>query len=167
MAADSMAHSTCLRSISDGEQIVVPATSGTETFSNTQVMYVEWICPDLMRLNDAPDDARPDTPIEVFERIGDNVSFRTMFGSLSHKLGMCAFTQGQVITFATRYPNWLQPEGYATFFLIKKQERFFLACVYRRAVGLVKVLIDYLFPDKISCSGNACRVVVPRQALKS
>lgn len=121
--------SPILRCISSNKRIIVSATSGLKTIAQAGGVFTWGIDSDFVRWGlDVSGEARPDTPVEVHEMV-QNGDFKTIYGSLGRELDNLCFTQEQVITFVREHKGWLRRDGYATFFLLKVKDKFFVAGV--------------------------------------
>lgn len=171
----SEAVTSCLRLISGGKKIIIRETSGQRLISQAKKVFPGWIDSDFTNWGcDVPGEARPETPVEVFEMTAD-ADFRTMFGSFDCELDNLALTQNQIIAFVEDNEGWLHPDGWATFFLFgvrkkdnegKEYKEFFVASVGRSAARL-GVFVDRFVRGDVWSACRRCRVVVPQLSLGS
>ncbi len=115
--------------------------------------------------------ATPETPVQVREMIGDG-KFMDIFRALPGTWNQKWVSQNQAIEFCETLPEWLRQEGYATFFLIKKDENkpideenpqddLVVVYVYVFADGL-DVYVDRLEDDDVFHGQYRHRVVSPQ-----
>lgn len=111
-----------LRLISGAEVLTLKASNGSRliyqsasTFkSNLDVGFVDW------GLN-KEGIATPETKIQMHEIVA-NGNFMAIFKSLPGNWNQKWLSQNQIIDFCEQLPDWLQSNGYATFFLCKINE---------------------------------------------
>ena len=84
-----------------------------------------------------------------------------MFGSLGTDLDKLCLTQHQIKTFCEVHKEWLRKDGYATFFLFKVDEQFFVAHVRVSSVGL-GVHVFRFGLDDVWYAEYSHRMVVPQ-----
>ena len=95
-----------------------------------------------------------------------NADFSGMFNSLGRPLSELVFTFDEVENFCQKHPEWLRSDGYATFFLLKEDNEFFVADVSVYPYGLNA----YVYRFEYSCVWDGeyrHRVVVPQQGLSA
>lgn len=78
-----------------------------------------------------------------------------------------ALSQEQILDFCENHRDKLRQDGYATFFLFKVGEKFFVAYVYVRDDGRLWVCAGRLDDDDVWRAEHRHRVVVPQHALKN
>lgn len=83
-----------------------------------------------------------------------------MFGSLGTDLDKLCLTQHQIKTFCEVHKELLRKDGYATFFLFKVDEQFFVVDVYVRSGGL-RVHVHRFERGNVWDAESSHRVVVP------
>lgn len=99
--------------------------------------------------------------VDVHEMVKD-ATFAKMFGSLgAPDLNKLCLSQDQVVEFCKNHSKWLRSDGYATFFLFKENENFFVARV-RVSSGGLRVGVDGLEDDGVWGAVCARRVVAPQ-----
>jgi hypothetical protein len=64
-----------------------------------------------------------------------NATFAQMFGELASDLSKLFFSLDQLKMFVDKYPEWLEPTGYGTFFLLEINGHFYVAQVRRKCYG--------------------------------
>lgn len=101
------------------------------------------------------------TEVSVHE-MTKNATFTQMFGSLGvPDLNKLCLSQDQIVEFCKNHPQRLRSEGYATFFLFKENENFFVADVRVSAAGLY-VRVDRFEYDSVWYGEYRLRLVVPQ-----
>ena len=112
---------------------------------------------------DEPGKATGETPARVYEMVKD-ATFTQMFGSLSSDLSNLCLTQDQIIGFVKKHRQWLRSDGYATLFLFKSHEFFFVAHVGVVSDGKLEVRVHRFVYSNVWDAGYRHRVVVPQLA---
>ncbi|MCX6756496.1 MAG: hypothetical protein NTX85_04100 [Candidatus Nomurabacteria bacterium] len=102
--------------------------------------------------------------MKVFEMHKDG-DYRTIFGSFNKDLEALCMTQAQIKNFCEKNKDKLRTNGYATFFLFKEGESFFVADVRFDDDGCLKLYVDGFDYIDVWCASNQSRVVVPATAL--
>lgn len=148
-----------LKLLSGAETLMLDALDGKETLANAKETFPSGIDGDFKNWGtNKAGIATKETAVDVHEMVKD-ATFARMFGSLGTDLDKLCLTQAQIKNFCKKHPNWLHKDGYATFFLFKVDEQFFVAGVgsgglyvdvYRFGHGLVWVV------------GRSHRLVVPQ-----
>jgi len=111
-----------LRLISNGQILKLKALAGGRLIYNAAGTFKSFIDSDFVKWGiDKPGIATPETILQVHEMIGDG-KLMDIFCSLPGAWNQKWVSQDQVIEFCETLPEWLRQEGYATFFLIKKDE---------------------------------------------
>jgi hypothetical protein len=156
-----------LRLISGGKKIVIRATKGERTIAQAKEVFTWGIDRDFTNWGlDVPGEAKSETPVEIHEMTEDG-NFKTIFNSLGRNLDELCFSQEQVITFVEDNKEWLRKDGYATFFLIKKENEFCVADVDLSEGGSPLALVARFSDDGGWGGDDRRRVVVPQQTLES
>lgn len=155
--------STILRRIFDGQDLIISKCSGKRTIAQSGNVFSGYLDLGFKQL-DVKDRKTPKTKIEVF-RVVKNATFDTMFRSLGRALNTLVFTQDQVITFVEEHRDRLQTGGSTNFFLLNKDERFFVASVYLRGGGGLEVRLFDFVRDGVWNADDRLRVVVPQLQL--
>lgn len=151
-----------LSCISLGKTITLKPTDGKRTIAKAKKVF-DYIDGDFVGYGtDVPGEARGETGVTVHEMIEDS-TFEQMFGSLSAPAGLdsLCLTQDQIIDFVENCRNWLCTDGYATFFLFKVGDKFFVADVGLGGDGL-RVHVDHFSYDGVWGGGLRHRMVVPQ-----
>ncbi|MFZ4648578.1 MAG: hypothetical protein ACOYMB_02995 [Patescibacteria group bacterium] len=79
--------------------------------------------------------ATKETLVDIHEIVED-AKFSQIFPSLNSNLDKLVMTQNQIIRFCEKHPTLLRQEGYATFFLIKENNEYFVVRVIVYSGGL-------------------------------
>ena len=152
-----------LRCISEGENLVIPATDGKALISEEKDVFKVWIDPDFLRLDaNEPSNPTPEAVPRVYEMERDT-TFEHMFDSVCKDKDKICWTQSQIIGFVQKYPNWLHPEGWATFFPFKSKGNFFVASVRWHDPARLDVYVSLLREyDGVWIAEFRNRVVLPQ-----
>jgi hypothetical protein len=78
-----------------------------------------------------------------------------------------AMTQDQILSFVENHKDKLRTNGYATFFLLKNNEDFFVVFVYLYDDGRLEVYVSPFSYGSVWRAGGRHRVVVPQLTLES
>ncbi|MFA5095514.1 MAG: hypothetical protein WC447_02565 [Candidatus Paceibacterota bacterium] len=155
---------TYLRRLFETETIIIDACDGSEILATANEIFKSGIDSDFKNWNtDKSGKATKETAVAVHEMVKD-ATFAQIFGSLGTDLDKLCLTQHQIKMFCKKYSNRLRPDGYATFFLFKVEDQFFVACVIVNSDGL-HVFVDRFEDARVWCARYALRVVVPQQTI--
>ncbi len=155
---------TILRLLSKGESIVIDSCDGSETLANAKETFKSGIDGDFKNWGtDKPGVATEDTAVQVYELV-QNATFAQMFGFLGTDLNKLCLSQSQIKTFCRKYSNWLRQDGYATFFLFKGGDQFFVAGVLVGSGGL-GVCVSRFEYDYVWYAECLHRMVVPQRTV--
>lgn len=161
-----------LRLISEEKPLTLKALKGDRLISGASKVFTSFISGDFVDWGvNKPGIATQKTSIQVHEMVSDG-KFMEIFSSLPGTWAQKWLSQDQVIEFCETLPDWLRQEGYATFFLIKKNENkpideknpednLVVVFVFVRSGGL-RVTVDRLENDDVWYGGHAYRVVTPQ-----
>jgi len=150
--------------LSKGESIIIDACEGKETLADAKDVFKSGIDPDFKNWNtNKPSKNTEETAVQVHEIVKDSTSVQ-MFGSLGTDLDKLCLTQSQIKNFCKKHSNWLRTDGYATFFLFKVDNQFFVARVRVDSDGLC-VHVFRFEDDNVWYADNANRIVVPQQTV--
>ncbi len=150
-----------LKLLSKGESIIIDACDGTETLATAKETFKSGIDGDFKNWGtNKPGVSTEDTAVQVHEMVKD-ATFAQMFGSLGTDLDKLCLTQAQIKNFCKKHPNWLRKDGYATFFLFKVEDQFFVAFVYVYSDGL-NVFVFRFGYDFVWFAECSLRLVVPQ-----
>jgi len=147
--------------ISGNEKLMIEASDGKDYIFDAKRTFKSGIDPDFKNrgLNKSGP-ATEEILVDVNEMTGDG-TFVQIFTTLSSDLEKLVMTQAQIIRFCEKYPTWLRQEGYATFFLTKVGNEYFVVGVNVNYVGLV-VGVDRLGGGHVWVGGYRHRVVSPQ-----
>lgn len=122
--------------LSADETITIAPCDGTQTLAQAKGTFHSGIDSNFKTWKlDNPGNATGETAVQVHE-LAQDATFAKMFGSLGSDLNKLCLTQHQICVFCEEYSKWLRTDGYATFFLFKENEKFFVANVRVRSDGL-------------------------------
>jgi len=165
----------CLKCISLGKRVVIPATDGTETLASADDVFNS-IDPNFKNWGlDVAGEPTPQTPVEVYEMVEDG-NYRHIFGGVNVNLNRLCLEQSQIKKFvSTEADNYLLKEGWTYFLFLTKRraktederEEFFVVCVPRRGVADCNAYVREVHVEGLSNDHDwrvelACRVVVPQ-----
>lgn len=160
--------SPCLKLISEGKQVKIAATSGTEilacaddVFSYIDTSFKDWGC-------DKPEHPTEEMNVEVFEQIKDAV-YENIFGSFNRDLDSLTLTTAQIKSFViNNTQDYIrQAEEWTTFrFLFKVGNEFFIADTRIHADGKRDVRVRRFSYDGICYAEHHHRIVVPQLLVK-
>ena len=91
-----------------------------------------------------------------------NANFQDMFGSLSDGPNILTLEQDQIVTFCEIHKKWFRTGNYATFFLFKVGDEFFVAYVILCGNGHFIVHVRRLQHGYVWNADVRPRVVVPQ-----
>jgi hypothetical protein len=153
-----------LRLLSGDESLIIDECDGTETIAKAKAVFPSGIDGDFKNWGtDKPGTATEATAVDVHELI-KNATFANMFTSFGTDLDKLCLTQSQIIQFCKKFPSWLRHDGYATFFLFKVEDQFFVALVGVSSVGLY-VLVHRFEDVDVWDAEDRRRLVVPQQTV--
>lgn len=153
--------SSVLRLISGGGTTILGECDGTQILAQAKGTFPSGIDSDFKNWKlDKPGDATRETAVEVHELVED-ATFVKMFGSLGGDLNKLCLTQHQIKTFCEKHSHFLRTDGYATFFLFKEDEQFFVAYVGVYSSGLY-VHVYRFEHDRVWNADYRDRVVIPQ-----
>lgn len=155
----------CVKRILDEEEIVIAKTSGKENLAHADDVFTGWIDPDFVNYGcDVEEKPTVETLVEVFEMV-ENGDFARIFGGFNVSLDQLCLSQHQIKVFVKYHRDKLRTEGYGTFFLFKVGNVFFVAYVFVRSGGQLRVRV-YRFSDGyVWDARHRHRVVVPQLPL--
>lgn len=153
-----------LKLISGIETLVLDACDGKETLAGAKDVFKSGIDDDFKNWGlNKPSVATEKTPVEVHELVKD-ATFAQMFGSLGTDLDKLCLTQSQIKNFCKKHSKWLRTDGYATFFLFKEGDQFFVAYVHVISDGLCVPVLRFEYGD-VWDAVHALRFVIPQQTI--
>ncbi|MBI2279003.1 MAG: hypothetical protein HYU81_03010 [Candidatus Brennerbacteria bacterium] len=163
VAAANGAKHAFLKLISAGTSIVLDAVDGSETLAKATDIFT-YIDSDFVNYGaDEAGSATGETPASVYEMV-QNATFAQMFGSLSNDLNKLCLTQSQIKNFVRKHRGWLRTDGYGTFFLFRSKGKFFVADVFVRSGGALRLRVRRLEDGSVWFAGGWLRLVVPQLA---
>ena len=150
-----------LKLISEAHEIIIETCDGSQTIANAKETFKSGIDVDFKNwgLNKAGNSTEK-TPVQVHEMVKD-ATFAQMFGSLGTDLDKLCLTQSQIKAFCKKHANWLRTDGYATFFLFKVEDHFFVARVRVFSDGL-HMHVDRFEYGLVFRARRSHRLVVPQ-----
>ena len=150
-----------LKLLSGAETLMLDALDGKETLATAKEVFPSGIDGDFKNWGtNKAGIATKEQAVDVHELVKDG-TFAQMFGSLGTDLDKLCLTQAQIKNFCKKHPNWLRKDGYATFFLFKVEDQFFVAYVYVLSGGLRVRVYRFEF-DVVWGAGSSHRLVVPQ-----
>ncbi len=142
--------------------IKLAETKGKETIARADDVF-NWIDSDFETWGtDKKGEKKAGGNFEVYE-MDKNSMFKEIFDSLSSDTNSLTLTQEQIISFCKEHKDKLRENGYATFFLFKVGEEFFVASVYVNADGLEVFVHRFSYVCVWDADGRH-RIVVPQLA---
>lgn len=150
-----------LQLISGGEKLMIEALDGKAYISDAKKTFKSFIDSDFKNwgLNQSSP-ATAETLLDISEMTSDG-TFVQIFTGITPDLEKLVMTQAQIIRFCEKHPTWLRQEGYATFFLTKVGDEYFVVSVGVHSVGLY-VRVRRLGGDYVWFGGFRLRVVSPQ-----
>ena len=143
------------------DNLTLKATKGKETLARADDIF-QYIDSDFKSWGlDKKSENTNEVKLAVFELV-INVDYRTMFGELSNDLDKLCLTQAQVIEFVKSYPDQLKQDGYVTFFMFKKDSKYFVAHVDFHSYGCRQVYVRRFEDAYVWNAGRRHRLVVPQ-----
>ncbi|MES3032261.1 MAG: hypothetical protein V4699_03425 [Patescibacteria group bacterium] len=153
----------CLKLISGAEVLTLEPTDGKETIAEASALFNGWIDGDFKEYGcDVESKPTVAQKVVVHEMI-KNGDFSRIFGGLSDTLDALCLTQPQIIQFVKKHRKWLRTDGYATFFLFKVGDEFFVARVCVLSDGVLFAFVDRFSRGNVWYAEDRRRVVSPQQ----
>lgn len=154
-----------VRLISAAETLELDPTGGEETLASSSDTFTAGVyhydCSEAdTNVPSAPTGMQK---VAVYEMI-QNGDFAKIFGSFDTELDKLALAQSQIKQFCIKHRKWLCSGGYATFFLFKVDGQFFVAYVFVRDDGRLRVNVDRS-SDCVWYGEFRHRIVVPQLEL--
>jgi hypothetical protein len=160
--AIAMGVTGCLKLLSADKKVVIKTTTGKRTIAGAKKTFPGGINENFKNYGcDIAGEVKPETATEVYEMTED-ARFANIFGSFGLNLDQLCFTQDQIIEFVETQSDWLRKEGYATFFLFKVGNEFFVAGVRFIDDGQLEVYVNRFSRGYVWLAENRRRVVVPQ-----
>ena len=152
-----------LQLISSNESLILDAVDGTETLAKAKDIFA-YIDSNFRGWGiDEKGPATKEMAVDVHELVKD-ATFSQMFGGLNADTNRLCLTQHQIKNFVKKHRGWLRTEGYATFFLFKSKDNFFVAYVYFHSDDSLFVRVYRFEHSRVWDAEYRPRVVVPRLA---
>lgn len=150
-----------LRLLSGTGDIIIAPCDGTQTLAQAKDVFKSGIDPDFKNWKlDKQGLSTEETAVQVYE-LAKDATFAKMFGSFGTDLDKLCLTQHQIKAFCENYSRFLRTDGYATFFLFKAEDQFFVARVGVRSDGLCVLALRFEY-DREWPADSQHRVVVPQ-----
>jgi hypothetical protein len=153
--------------ISGAETLELNETDGKATIAKAEDTFPGWIDRDFENYGtNVQSPATKKTKVTVHEIIKDG-TFAEIFNGMSDDLNKLVMTQSQIIQFVRKYRQWLRTDGFATFFLFKVGNEFFVARVRFGVGGRLGVYVYRFSSDDVWDAEDRHRIVVPQLTLAS
>ena len=111
-----------LRLISGDHVLKLKASDGSRLICQSKDTFKYYIDPDFVNWGmNKPGIASAEISVQVHEMI-ENGTFMDIFQALPGNWEEKWLPQDKVVDFCDTFPNWLRQAGFATFFLVKKDE---------------------------------------------
>ena len=157
-----MCQDQLLKMITNGEEIAINGTDGTEGLAESTMFYI--VDPDVVKWGLAvPAKLTKPTHVSVYELVLD-ASLKEIFDSFSpKKLSDLCLTQAQIVEFVRKHGSWLRGEEKATFFLTESEGKFYAIHMLAYFPGdRIRVRVYSIYKPKGKWyAENFHRVVVP------
>ena len=157
----------CLKLISEGKNVVIGATNGTETLAAATDMF-SYISPDFKNWGcDKDEPGTPEVSVRVYEQIED-ATYPKIFGDIDQNLDHLVLTTPQIMNFLVNHAKdyFLEAEEWTCFrFLFKTGNDFFVADIRVLADGDRAVRIFRFLDGSVRHAEYHHRIVVPQLAL--
>jgi len=159
--------SNILNLLFGSEKLSLSESDGRAIIAKAEDVFKSWIDPDFQNWGlSRKGKTTLETEVEVYEMV-KNANFKDVFASLSDDLNLLCLTQDQIIDFCKKHRGHLRQDGYATFFLTKKdfekpatEDNLFVAGVRVFSGGLF-VFVFHFGYALVWCAGDRRRLVVP------
>lgn len=142
------------------QHIKLPVTSGKHTIARADDVF-EYIDSDFEKWNTDVKSAKTKEMEVAICEIDTDMTFEQMF---THPDEMC-LSQDQIIDFCRDCRSELRADGYATFFLFKVANEFFVANVHVRSDDRLNVHLHRLSRVNVWHAECGLRIVLPQLAL--
>ncbi len=154
----------CLKLISGAETLELDPTDGIKTLAQAADVFTGHLDSDFQNYGcNVPGQPTGKTKVTVHELI-KNGDFKKIFGGLSNNRNQLCLGQDQIIQFVKKYRRWLHKD-YATLFLFKVGDEFFVAGVDLRSGGRLRARVFRFSDDRVWNAEYRDRVVVPQLTL--
>jgi len=150
-----------LRRLFEDETITIAACDGSKFISDAKSTFKIFLDSDFERWGLSKcGKSTVASNVSIHEMVKD-ATFVQMFGSLGSDLDKLCLSQHQIISFCVEHCDRLRQDGYATFFLFKESDQFYVADVGANSVGL-DVRVFRLERVRVLDGGSRRRLVVPQ-----
>lgn len=150
-----------LQLISSGEKLIIESLKGTTCISDAEDAFKLYIDPDFRKWKlDKFSSPTSEMMVEVSEIVKD-VTLMQLFVSITPDLDKLVLTQSQIIRFCEKYPGWLREARYATFFLTRVSDEYFVVHVHADSGGL-RIHVYRTGHSYLWRADDRHRVVLPR-----
>lgn len=150
-----------LRRLFEDETITIAACDGSKFISDAKSTFKIFLDSDFERwgLNKCGKSTVASN-VSIHEIVKD-ATFVQMFSSLGSDLDKLCLSQHQIISFCAEHCDRLRQDGYATFFLFKESDQFYVADVGANPGGL-DARVFHLERVRVLDGGSRRRLVVPQ-----
>ncbi|MEK9131331.1 MAG: hypothetical protein AAB447_00280 [Patescibacteria group bacterium] len=153
---------TCTKLLSGATVITIAATDGKKTLAKADKLFTGYLDDDFKNWG-LDVEAPPTKPMNVtVHQLVKDGDFSKIFGGLSDNLDSLCLTQSQIIEFVKEHRKWLRTDGYATLFLFKVEDEFFVAYVHLYSDGTLGAHVYRFGHDYVWIAGHRRHVVVPQ-----
>ncbi len=161
--AGAMRPKAILKVISVNEKLMLRFRDGSRIISSSEKVF-SYIDPDFKNYGADEKGKKTKKTEVVVHKTVENASFAQMFGSLDSNTKALCLTQDQILEFIETHRRQIT-NGYATFFLFKSSNQFFVAGVLVENSGTLWVNVYRLEYDNVWKAKDSHRVVVPQLTL--
>lgn len=153
--------------IPGAESLELKETDGKATIAKAKDIFPGWIDSGFKGYGcDVESQPTEKMQVAVHEMIKDG-TFVQIFGGMSDDFNSLCLTQPQIIQFVQKYHKWLRTDGYATFFLFKVEDDFFVADVFFGDDGQLEVSVSRFSDGHVWHAECRRRIVFPQLTLGS
>lgn len=146
------------------KDITIKALKGKKTIARSEMF--NYLDSDFENYGtDKIGEVTKEMPLAMLE-INEDGTFEQIFARIGKK-EECVMSQEQILDFIENHNDKLRSYGFATFFLFKVGEDFFVASVRVRSDGSLEASVGRFSYDYVWGAGDRLRVVVPQLALKT
>lgn len=150
-----------LRVTSSNEKLMLRPRDGSRTIRSSKNVFSHIDTDFKVYGADQKGGSTEEAEVVVHEMEKD-ANFVKMFASLNHDMDALCMTQDQILEFIEMHRRWLRTDCYATFFLFKSNDQFFVAYLYVIDGGTLEAYVRRLEDDYVWPAGDRRRVVVPQ-----
>ena len=162
---NKVSDASIVKLISSAETLELDETDGKETIAEAKETFPGGIYA-LINDTNVKSSATEKTQVSVHEMIKDG-TFAEIFNGMSNDLNSLCLAQSQIIQFVKKHRKWLRVDGYATFFLFKIGEDFFVASLFFDSHGHLGVYMFRFSDDDVWYTESQHRLVVPQLTFES